>query len=137
MVVIPKGTPLPARRSLTVTTSVDSQADMLLAVGMGESKKASENYPLSNVRLECREKAPAGESSIRLTFYAYEHSVLRIGVRYKPNEAEQEVSIIPAAGMSEEETKRLQKHVAELTSRVTPQEIAAEDLGTIPLSPVD
>ena len=109
---------------------------MLLTVSMGESKKASENYPLSNVRLECREKAAAGESSIRLTFYAYEHSIIRIGVRYKENESEQEISIIPASDMSEEDMKRLREHVTMLTSQAAPQEIAGEDLGVIPLAPV-
>jgi molecular chaperone DnaK len=134
IVMIPKGSPLPARRSVTVTTAVDSQPDMKLAVYMGESEKAEENYPMSNIRLDCIEKGAAGASRIKLTFYAYEHSVFRIGVCYKEGDPEQDISIIPATGLSEENMNRMREMINKMTAQVTPQEVEGQDLGVIPLS---
>ena len=136
IVVIPKGSPLPARRSVSVTTAVDSQPDMKLSIYMGESKKAEENYPLSNIRLDCFEKGAAGVPRIKLTFYAYEHSVFRIGVCYKEGEPEQDISIIPATGLSEEDMNRLREMINKMTSQSTPQEVGGGDLGVVPLSVV-
>jgi molecular chaperone DnaK (HSP70) len=133
IIVIPKDSPLPARRSVTVTTAVDSQADMSLLVYMGENKKAAENYPLSSVRLECEEKTPAGTPHIKLTFYAYEHSIFRVGVCYKPGRGEQEVCIIPASDVTEEEMNSLRDLVNKMAARSTPQEVGDGDLGVIPL----
>ena len=137
VVVIPKTSLLPARRSVTVTTALDSQQDMKLSIWMGESGRAEDNYPLSNIRLEGFQKDnPAGVSRVKLTFYAYEHSVIKIGCCYKEGDPEQEISIIPAADLSEADMNRLRELVNELASRVTPQEIVGPDLGTVPLAPV-
>jgi molecular chaperone DnaK len=134
--VIPRGSPLPARRSVTVTTMVTSQPDMKLAIYMGESSRAEENYPLSNIKLDGFEKGGAGIPCIKLTFYAYEHSVFRIGVCYKEGEPEQEISIIPASGLSEEDMNRLRELINKMAAQVTPQEITGHDLGVIPLGAV-
>lgn len=134
--VIPKGSHLPARRSVSVTTIADAQPDMKLSIYMGEGRKAEENYPLSNIKLDCFEKGAAGVPRVKLTFYAYEHSVFRIGVCYKEGQPEQDISIIPAAGLSEEDMNRLREMVNSMAVRVTPQEISGGDLGVIPLSVV-
>jgi molecular chaperone DnaK (HSP70) len=136
IVAIPKGSPLPARRSVSVTTAVDSQMDMKLSIYMGESNKAGNNYPLSNIKLDCFEKGAAGVPRVKLTFYAYEHSVFRIGVCYREGEPEQEISIIPATGLSEEDMNRLRELVNKMTSQTAPQEVEGGDLGVIPLSVV-
>lgn len=136
IVVIPKGSPLPARRSVSVTTAVDEQPDMKLSIYMGESSKAGDNYPLSNIQLDCFEKGAAGIPRVKLTFYAYEHSVFRIGVCYREGEPEQEISIIPATGLSEEDMNRLRELVNKMTSQSTPQEVGGPDLGVIPLAAV-
>ncbi|GEM_PF-1893483 len=137
VVVIPKASPLPARRSVTVTTAIDSQQDMKLSIWMGESEKAEDNYPLSNIRLEGFQKDnAAGVSRVKLTFYAYEHSVIKIGCCYKEGDPEQEISIIPAADLSEADMNRLRELVNEMTLKVTPQEISGPDLGTVSLAPV-
>jgi molecular chaperone DnaK len=134
--VIPRGSPLPARRSVTVTTMVTSQPDMKLVIYMGESGKAEENYPLSNIKLDGFEKGGASIPCIKLTFYAYEHSVFRIGVCYKEGEPEQEISIIPATDLSEEDMNRLRELINKMTSQSTPQEVSGPDLGVIPLGAV-
>lgn len=137
VVVVPKNSPLPARRSVTVTTASDSQQDMKLSIWMGESGRAEDNYPLSNIRLEGFQKDnPAGVSRVKLTFYAYEHSVIKIGCCYKEGDPEQEISIIPAADLSEADMNRLRELVNDMVSKVTPQEIPGPDLDTVPLSPV-
>jgi len=136
IVVIPKGSPLPARRSVSVPTAVDSQPDMKLSIYMGESSKAGDNYPLSNIKLDCFEKGAAGVPRVKLTFYAYEHSVFRIGVCYREGEPEQEISIIPATGLSEEDMNRLRELVNKMTAQTTPQEVEGGDLGVIPLAVV-
>lgn len=134
--VIPKGCPLPARRSVTVTTVVDAQPDMRLSIFLGESRKAGENFPLSNIRLDSFDRGAAGAPRVKLTFYAYEHSVVRIGVCNKEEQPEQEISIIPAAGLSEEDTARLRETVTRMTAQLKPQEIGGPDLGVIPLGAV-
>ena len=136
IVVIPKGSPLPARRSVSVTTAVDEQPDIKLSIYMGESSKAGDNYPLSNIKLDCFEKGAAGVPRVKLTFYAYEHSVFRIGVCYREGEPEQEISIIPATGLSEEDMNRLRELVNKMTSQSTPQEVGGPDLAVIPLAVV-
>ena len=136
IVVIPKGSPLPARRSVSVTTAVDEQPDIKLSIYMGESSKAGDNYPLSNIKLDCFEKGAAGVPRVKLTFYAYEHSVFRIGVCYKEGEPDQEISIIPATGLSEEDMNRLRELVNKMTSQSTPQEVGGPDLAVIPLAVV-
>jgi molecular chaperone DnaK (HSP70) len=136
IVVIPKGSPLPARRSVSVTTAVDAQPDMKLSIYIGESSKAGDNYPLSNIKLDCFEKGAAGVPRVKLTFYAYEHSVFRIGVCYREGEPEQEISIIPATGLSEEDMNRLRELVNKMTAQTAPQEVEGGDLGVVPLSVV-
>jgi molecular chaperone DnaK len=137
IVVIPKGSQLPARRSVTVTPSADSQPDMKLSISMGESAKAEENYPLSNIRLEGFEKGnAAGVSRVKLTFYTYEHSVIKIGCCYKEGDPEQEISIIPAADLSEADMNRLRDLVNSMIAKVSPVEVAGPDLGVIPLNMV-
>ena len=136
VVVIPKGSPLPARRSVTVTTAVDAQPDMKLSIFMGEGRKAEDNYPLSNIKLDCFEKGAAGVPRVKLTFYAYEHSVFRIGVCYREGEPEQEISIIPASGLSEEAMNRLRELVNKMTAQASLQEVEGPDLGVIPLAVV-
>jgi molecular chaperone DnaK len=134
--VIPKGSELPARRSVTVTTAVDAQPDMKLAVYMGESGRAEDNYPLSVIKLDCFEKGAKGIPQIKLTFYAYEHSVFRIGVCYKEGEPDQDVSIIPASGLSEEKMNQLRDLVNRMAAQSVPLEVGGRDLGIIPLSVV-
>jgi molecular chaperone DnaK len=136
VVVIPKGSPLPARRSVTVTTVVDAQPDMKLSVYMGEGHKARDNYPLSNIKLDCFEKGAAGVPRVKLTFYAYEHNVFRIGVCYREGELEHEISIIPSTGLSEEDVNRLRELINKMTSQAMPQEVGGLDLGMIPLGAV-
>ena len=44
--IIPKGTPLPAQRSVVVTTVEDSQSNIGLDIRLGEQPQAMDNYPL-------------------------------------------------------------------------------------------
>ncbi len=132
--VIPKGSLLPAKRRVTVTTAADQQPDMKLSVFIGESPKASANYPLSNIKLECREVLPAGQARVRLTFYSYEHSVVRIGIQYKENEPEHEVSIIPVSGLPDDEMERLRSIIKRKIDTSIPLEVGGDkDLGVVAL----
>ncbi|MCL2679626.1 MAG: Hsp70 family protein [Dehalococcoidia bacterium] len=126
VVIIPKGSPLPARRCITVTTSRDLQSNMKLAVYMGESKRASGNYPLSNISLECCEKLPAGGTAVRLTFNLYTHSVMRISVCYRDNETPQEVDIVPVSGLSEAQMARLREVINLEINSSTPREVCSD-----------
>jgi molecular chaperone DnaK (HSP70) len=137
VVVIPRGSLLPARRCVTVTTAADSQPDMKLSVYMGEGKTAEENYPLSAIRLECRGDCLAGQQQVKLTFNVYEHSVMNIGVRYAENEAEQEISIIPVTGLSDEEMARLREIINKNIAESVPQEVCVGTaLDVVPLKAV-
>jgi molecular chaperone DnaK len=137
VVVIPKDSPLPARRCVTVTTAADAQPDMKLSIYMGEGKIAEKNYPLAAVRLECRGALAAGEARLKLTFNVYEHSVMRISVRYAEGEAEQEINILPVSGLSDEEMKKLREIVDKKIVESIPQEVCMDaPLEVIPLKAV-
>jgi molecular chaperone DnaK (HSP70) len=127
--IIPRDSNIPARRSVIVTTSEDMQPDMNLLVYMGQEGRAEDNYLLSSIRLECKEKAPAGTPRIKLTFYAYDHSIIKIGVRYK------ELSIIPASDLSDEDMKRLNAMIKRMIAESITQPVG-DELGPVALPPV-
>jgi molecular chaperone DnaK (HSP70) len=133
--IIPKDSNIPARRSIIVTTSEDSQPDMNLLVYMGQEGRAEDNYLLSSIRLECKEKAPAGTPRIKLTFYVYDHSIIKIGVRYKERGPEQELSIIPASDLSDEDMKRLNAMIKRMIAESITQPVG-DELGPVALPPV-
>jgi molecular chaperone DnaK len=136
--VIPKDTPLPAQRALTVTTMADKQENIGLSIVLGEQPTAIENYALSNIKLDGIELKPKGEARVALTFYVYTNGIINIGVKYKPDDAEQKLTIIPSSGLSRDDVAQLQKKYANYVEEppAGQEQIKFPDLPEIPLPPI-
>ncbi len=136
--VIPKDTPLPARRTFTVTTAEEQQPNIGLNVVLGEAPTAEGNFALSNIKLDGIELKPKGESKVRLTFYVYTNGIINIGVQYKDDEPEQKLTIIPSAGLSREEVAKIQKKYASYSEEppAGQKQVEFPDLPVIPLPPI-
>jgi len=67
-VVIPRHTPLPARRTYSVATTRDRQDRLELTVLQGESPRAKENAWLGRFAVESLPAAPRGGLTVELTF---------------------------------------------------------------------
>lgn len=137
VVIIPKGTILPAKRRVVVTTVEDNQSNIGLDIRMGESTTASENYPFSCIRLDGVDQAPKGVPRVRLTFYAYSNSVCNIGVCYKENDSEQLLTIFPSFGLSGEQIKLLHKKVSKMADGCQLTELETLAGAVIPLPAID
>ncbi len=135
--IIPRGTVLPAKRKVVVTTVEDDQPNIGLDIRMGESSRAADNYPFSCIRLDGVEKALKGVPRVSLTFYAYSNSVCNIGVRYKEGDSEQVLTIFPSFGLSDEEVRCIHKKVARLATECQPAELETLAGATIPLPSID
>ena len=106
--VIPRGTVLPAQRCLTVTTVEDKQSNIGLVITLGERPTSEENFLLSRIRLDDIEDLPKGEVRVKLTFRGFINGLWSVGVRYKDDGPEQQLSIIPSAGLSKIELEKIQ-----------------------------
>lgn len=112
IVVVPKDTPLPVQRTLTVTTAGDKQRNIGLVVVMGERPQAEDNYQLSRIRLDDIEPGLRGEATVKLTFRGFANGLWSVGIRYRANLPEQHLSIIPSAGFSKTELGIIQEKAA-------------------------
>ena len=131
--IIPKNTPLPAKRRVVVTTIEDDQPNIGLDIRLGEESRASENFAFSCVRLDGVEKAPKGVPRVKLTFYAYGNSVYNIGVRYKDDDAEQLLTVFPSFGMSETQVTAIHNKISKMAESCQPIELETLTGATIPL----
>ncbi|MCL2149857.1 MAG: heat shock 70 family protein [Dehalococcoidia bacterium] len=111
LVVVPKDTPLPVQRSLTVSTTEDQQRNIGLIVTLGERPLGEDNFQLSRIRLDDIDTGPKGEPRVRLTFRGYTNGLWSVGVQCRPGAAEQELSIIPSVGLSKAEVDKMQAKV--------------------------
>lgn len=80
-VVIPKTTPLPARRTFVLSTTKDHQAAFQLLVFQGESARVAENTYLGTFKVDKLPAAPRGGVSIELTFELDDACLLTITAR--------------------------------------------------------
>jgi molecular chaperone DnaK (HSP70) len=118
IIVIPKGTPLPAQRSLVVTTTTDRQSNIGLVVTLGERTDGEENFQLSRIRLDDIDCLAKGAPRVKLTFRGFVNGLWSVGVRYREKGNEQELSIIPSAGLSKTELSKVQEKAIDRKSVV-------------------
>jgi molecular chaperone DnaK (HSP70) len=130
--IIPRGTPIPARRVIVVTTVSDFQPNIGLDIRLGERDNAAENFALSNIKLDSIEPALKGVPRVKLTFCAYEHSVFKLWVCYNEGDKEREAIITPSTGLSGQEIAALKKMIDTLVKETTPT-LEDPGLGLIPL----
>jgi molecular chaperone DnaK len=133
MPLVPKGVPVPLKRTITVTTTTDAQPNMVLDVYLGERPVAADNYLIARVNLTDIESGSKGTSKVKLTFYIYANGIYEVGIRYKEDGDEQKVSIIPSAGLTGEEVEKIKQRICKYAEEMKPQEISASGNPIIPL----
>jgi molecular chaperone DnaK len=133
MPLVPKGVPVPVKRTITVTTCADAQPNMVLDVYLGERPTAAENYLIARVNLTDIETGPRGTAKVKLTFYIYANGIYEVGIQYKVDGEEQKVSIIPSAGLTAEEVEQIKTRISKYAEEMKPQEISASGNPVIPL----
>jgi len=109
IVVIPKDTPLPAQRSLTVTTARDDQRNIGLIITLGERPEAEDNFQFSRIRLDDIKIGPKGEAKVRLIFRGFVNGLWSVGVQYREDIPERQLSIIPSAGLSQDDIELIKE----------------------------
>ncbi len=124
IVIVPKNTPLPVQRSVTVTTTEDHQPNIGLVITMGERPTSEDNFLLSRIKLDDIEPVLKGEVKVKLTFRGFTNGLWSVGVRYKDDGPEQQLSIIPSAGLSKEELARIQEKATKYIEEHKPTEDA-------------
>ena len=134
IVIVPKGTTLPVQRALTVTTTIEKQHNIGLIVTLGERTEGEENFQLSRIRLDDIEESPKGELRVKLTFRGFTNGLWSVGVQYKPGGAEQQLSIIPSAGLSKTELEKIQEKSMKYIEEHKPAEEA--ELATADIIPL-
>ena len=133
MPLVPKGVPVPLKRTIIVTTAADAQPNMVLDVYLGERPLAADNYLIARVNLTDIESGAKGTSKVKLTFYIYTNGIYEVGIRYKEDGDEQKVSIIPSAGLTTEEVDKIKLRMSKYAEELKPQEISASGNPVIPL----
>jgi molecular chaperone DnaK (HSP70) len=134
IIIVPRGTTLPAQRWLTVTTKEDNQKNIGLIVTLGERTESEENFQLSRIKLDDIDTLPKGEVKVRLTFRGFTNGLWSVGVCYKEGGFEQQLSIIPSAGLSRVELEKIQAKAIKYIEENIPNEPATLAIaGVVPL----
>jgi molecular chaperone DnaK len=134
IVIVPKDTPLPVQRCLTVTTTEDNQKNIGLIVTLGERFVAEDNFQLSRIKLDDIDTMPKGEVKVKLTFRGFTNGLWSVGVCYKEGGYEQQLSIIPSAGLSRVELEKIQEKAMKYIEEHIPTEPATPAVaGVVPL----
>ena len=134
IVIVPKNTPLPVQRCLTVTTTEDNQKNIGLIVTLGERFVAEDNFQLSRIKLDDIDTLPKGEVKVKLTFRGFTNGLWSVGVCYKEGGYEQQLSIIPSAGLSRVELEKIQEKAMKYIEEHIPTEPATPAVaGVVPL----
>ena len=137
IVIVPKDTPLPVQRCLTVTTTEDNQKNIGLIVTLGERPKAEDNFQLSRIKLDDIDTLPRGALNVKLTFRGFTNGLWSVGVCYKEGGQEQELSIIPSAGLSRAELEKVQEKAMKYIEEHKPAGVAEPATAdVIPLPPI-
>jgi molecular chaperone DnaK (HSP70) len=137
IIIVPKGSSLPVQRSITVTTWQDNQHNIGLIVTLGERNEAEENFTLSRIKLDDIDYLPKGEVKVRLTFRGYTNGLWSVGVQYKQGGPEQQLSIIPSAGLTRSELEKVQEKAMRYIEENKPEgEVEPATTNIIPLDAI-
>ena len=134
IIIVPRGTTLPAQRWFYVTTAKDKQKNIGLIVTLGERTVSEENFQLSRIKLDDIDILPRGEVKVKLTFRGFTNGLWSVGVCYKEGGFEQQLSIIPSAGLSKTELEKIQAKAIKYIEEHIPNEPATLAVaGVVPL----
>ncbi len=138
IIIVPRGTTLPTQRCLTVTTEENNQKNIGLIITLGERNIAEENFQLSRIKLDDIDTLPKGEVKVKLTFRGFTNGLWSVGVCYKEGGFEQQLSIIPSAGLSRADLEKIQAKAMKYIEEHIPNEPATIAVaGVVPLPAID
>ncbi|MDD3646111.1 MAG: molecular chaperone DnaK [Candidatus Gracilibacteria bacterium] len=107
--MIERNTTIPASKSETFSTAVDSQPSVEIHVLQGEREMAADNKSLGRFILDGIAPAPRGVPQIEVTFDIDANGVLTVKAKDKGTGKEQHITIQGSTGMDDSEVDKLVK----------------------------
>jgi molecular chaperone DnaK len=111
-VLIPRNTPIPARRSEIYSTSVDNQSVVHVHVLQGLRELAEDNRSLARLQLREIPPAPRGVPQIQVRFELDADAILHVSARDLASGAETSLRVQPTSGLSRAEVEQLAQEAA-------------------------
>jgi molecular chaperone HscA len=106
-VIIPRNSKIPTKAARQYTTSIDGQKNLKVAVFQGERDVVQHNRKLGEFILRGIPPMPAGLPKIDIAFYLDADGILRVKAKELRSDVEQEVTMRPSYGISEEEMAKM------------------------------
>ncbi|CAI9105595.1 OLC1v1004547C1 [Oldenlandia corymbosa var. corymbosa] len=93
VVVIPRNTPVPTRKTSTMTTALDNQSSLSIKVFEGERARSTDNNLLGELVLTGIQIAPRFVPKIEVSFDLHTNGILNVHARDKITFAESSISL--------------------------------------------
>jgi len=113
--LIPRNTALPARATEIFSTTVDNQPFVNVHVLQGEREMAQDNKSLANFELIGIPPAPRGVPKIEVAFDIDADGVLSVSARDHGTNRQQNITVSPTTGLSEDDIERLVQEGEEMS----------------------
>jgi molecular chaperone HscA len=105
--IIPRNSKIPTKAARQYTTSIDGQKNLKVAVFQGERDVVQHNRKLGEFILRGIPPMPAGLPKIDISFYLDADGILRVKAKELRSDVEQEVTMRPSYGISDEEMAKM------------------------------
>lgn len=112
-VVLPRNSKIPNKVKREYTSSVDGQVNMTIGVYQGERELAKDNRKLGEFVLKGIPAMPAGIPKIEVSFKLNADGILHVSAKELRSGVEQEVTLKPQYGLSENEIEQMLKESIE------------------------
>jgi molecular chaperone HscA len=106
-VIIPRNSKIPTKAARQYTTSIDGQKNLKVAVYQGERDVVQHNRKLGEFILRGIPPMPAGLPKIDISFYLDADGILKVKAKELRSDVEQEVTMRPSYGISDEDMARM------------------------------
>eukprot|EP01006_Ploeotia_vitrea_P043167 TRINITY_DN66697_c7_g11_i1.p1 TRINITY_DN66697_c7_g11~~TRINITY_DN66697_c7_g11_i1.p1 ORF type:complete len:681 (-),score=155.34 TRINITY_DN66697_c7_g11_i1:63-2105(-) len=112
--LIERNTPIPAKKTKTVSTNAENQSNLLIQVFEGERKLTKDNRLLGKFELTGIPPAPRGVPKIEVTFSVDENGILQVGAKDRNSGISESITINKDKGsLTPEEIDRMVKDAEE------------------------
>ncbi len=107
-VIIPKNTPLPAKRTESYITAHDYQTEILFKIYEGEEEKVAKNNLLGEFRLLNIPSKRKGQEPVEVTIDCDEEGLIHVTARVVSNNSSEEIKIqTNRGGLTEDDIERV------------------------------
>ncbi|PIU43184.1 MAG: molecular chaperone DnaK [Candidatus Nealsonbacteria bacterium CG07_land_8_20_14_0_80_40_10] len=107
--LIERNTTIPTSKTQVFSTAADNQTSVEVHILQGERSMAADNRTLGRFMLDGIPPAPRGIPQIEVTFDIDANGILNVKAKDKATSKEQKITITATSGLSEDETKKMQK----------------------------